>query len=1362
MKSKKNQKNNENIFFTPTAIYGVATKMVASSIFLNWAASLFASPSKKTRQWLAGGLIFLIFVFLIGAVVYWRISTSIPTVNIGVVVPDDGVLSPEDEGFLYGALVKADELNKGCNLFTQLQKTCGIQGHRVEIIQIAKEEDAQRVVAVLGDFEYQGNSSDALLNTSTYEQKKIPALITALTGETGRNGVFRLVPDSKQTGIFLANYARKVLNSKTVAIIYDGSNPNSVLLKDGFQYPYSSIAIDSPNGTVTLGTIAPLNSTGKNPKDLPLDSSKISTADIVGQLVKNSGKYDLIFLATGRAKAQELIIGMRAKGINKTPILSGNELAGDGFSRTLNHLPEETIQKGYFTNGIYASSPIIFDGASQKAQDFRQRYRQYITNINATQTGNKTLDTEPSWAAAISYDGVDIVAKAINSYKDDQGQNKFSGETSQLPGDRELLLNALNRLENIKTSVDGVMGKTYFEQHSAVKPIIVGLFSEQQFVSAPVQFYPVPDSRSVPNFQQELNNGHIVTLDGRYMYRTDVVYAGINLNEISSIDEGSSSYYADFFVWFRYQPNSDDDPIDASTIQFTNAVDQPTVDTLDNRQLGGGMKYKLMRVKGTFTNTFNFLSYPFDQQGLVIRFRHTELERQNLMFVFDMVGASNQVNDASLIIRSAGDWNNAGDPEYFQSSNIVQSSLGNPELFDFQPEIEYSTFNAQVDIKRNLFSFMLRNLLPVLFSIALAYLSFYLPRTEFSTREGVLSGTILSIAFFHLSVSSFLSGIGYTTALDYIFYFFYFIILFGLFTTLMEWFKQVQNSDIKEEVEKLNSSQEAKADPKIGAEIEKKKALIAANEQIGINLRNFGRISYPIMMTLLVFGYWYHFRDYFKTIDRGATNADQVVQATTTAVTHTNATPKTVLQLASWRADDEEVINMILKKFEDSHPGIDVQFVPTVGSEYDKIMRINLENGNGADLYYLSPPGGRTIDPESFFTSNYLADLTALVPEMGQAFDQNDLKTWQTGDGHIYGVPIYAVSHGIYYNKDIFERLNIRVEDIQTWDQLMDVASQIKKAGYTPFANGLYPDDRQRIYDYVFLNMAPNYIGGREGRERFDRGERCFNSFRVEKLFTDIQKLAPYLPVDYDTINYDQSLNSLWYEGKAAMWFGGSFDIRKFKDNLDKNNVHWGVFAVPPPEQGTTKYLTFHIDTAIAMNAKLDPRKRDAAIQFLKWLTTDDFGKLIGQYMPGFYPLQKSLKGVNYIDTNTLDPKYAQYASYSQAFLDLNAGHELDVRWQLPINGVPDGRTLVQDSIYGLLSKDKNKRLTPQQAADNLQYGLAEWYTPIQQLVCNPVTTITPTPSVTPLPSITPTFGPTTTPRPTSTPTILLTLTPTP
>ena len=158
------------------------------------------------------------------------------------------------------------------------------------------------------------------------------------------------------------------------------------------------------------------------------------------------------------------------------------------------------------------------------------------------------------------------------------------------------------------------------------------------------------------------------------------------------------------------------------------------------------------------------------------------------------------------------------------------------------------------------------------------------------------------------------------------------------------------------------------------------------------------------------------------------------------------------------------------------------------------------------------------------------------------------------------------------------------------------------------------------------------------------------------------------------------------------MYFGGSFEIPTFEGA--KPTFKWSVFAIPPL-QGQPAYVNYHIDTAIALNANA-PHKAEA-LTFLKWVATPEFAKLLEDQLPGLFPLNQHAP-------NPSD-------QHGNDFLALNIGRGRDVRWVLPNTSLPDGRTLMQDASLGVMRGD----LTPQQAADQLQNGLAQWYLPAQQ-----------------------------------------------
>jgi raffinose/stachyose/melibiose transport system substrate-binding protein len=206
-------------------------------------------------------------------------------------------------------------------------------------------------------------------------------------------------------------------------------------------------------------------------------------------------------------------------------------------------------------------------------------------------------------------------------------------------------------------------------------------------------------------------------------------------------------------------------------------------------------------------------------------------------------------------------------------------------------------------------------------------------------------------------------------------------------------------------------------------------------------------------------------------------------------------------------------------------------------------------------------------------------------------------------------------------------------------------------------------------------------------------GKRCFNDAHIVATFQAVKDIAPFLPENQKLLKYADSLQ-LFLQGKAAMWFGGSWDIPFFE--AQKPAFTWTVFAVPPPA-GQKAYLTFQLDAGMGLNAA-SSHKPEAQI-FLEWMTTPEFGELLGDELPGFFPM--------------LTKAPALQNQHANAFLALNNGRETDVRftWEKLMEGTPSAYDLDQNGTVAVVNGDQ----TPQQAADALQAGLAQWFEPAKK-----------------------------------------------
>ena len=211
--------------------------------------------------------------------------------------------------------------------------------------------------------------------------------------------------------------------------------------------------------------------------------------------------------------------------------------------------------------------------------------------------------------------------------------------------------------------------------------------------------------------------------------KSTFVYVGFDINEVNYLDEKSSTYVVDFYLWFRYQGNLNPDQIEFTNYGINRLASGKSLTIGKPIQSGEehGVKYKIYRIKADFHEKFDFHNYPFDKQRLSVRFRHTELTRNDLIYAIDLIGMENITGKELFnqwkqkVFREITSWTPTK-ITFFQNTLVKDSTLGYRQLIDTKSNLEYSQFNAVIEMKRKLLSFSIKNLLPLWFFIAVAYL----------------------------------------------------------------------------------------------------------------------------------------------------------------------------------------------------------------------------------------------------------------------------------------------------------------------------------------------------------------------------------------------------------------------------------------------------------------------------------------------------------------------------------------------------------------------------------------------------------------------------------------------------------------
>ena len=1086
-----------------------------------------------------------------------------------------------------------------------------------------------------------------------YEKNSIPVINIVPASETMTQGYlhqFNITYTTETEGAYLANYVVKVLDrnkgeddkSRFKATIIHTNDEYGTALQRQFSNTFEGLG-----GEIThLETIDP-----RQPVDVRLEQI-VSTIIAADPDTKHPGT---IFIATDDKTAADLVILMKRKGVSY-PVIGASNLSSPVFIEKISEQSEEETLPGYFTDGILTTRALIFDSANRYASQFLQEYQREFKTSN------------PGDMVVNGYEAAMTLLAAL--------ENIPAGEKPT----RDTLHTVLLKMDRPENGAQGIVSPIYFEpSRNTPRAPRFGTYQNGEVVSANTQFEPIDSPSVIKDLADQVDKGRIMTLNGNYVYVSNVVYAGMDLLGIDEIDIKTSTYKMDFYLWFRYLPHEQDPEFIPDEFVFTNLESADNDPVLIREESNSdGTVLKTYRVSGVFKNQFHFYDYPFDRQELVIEFRNQDATTTFIQYVVDRVGMRYETEDTLLdnfksngAFDSIFGWQEQGahvDQDIFPTF----STFGSPQNFDRTVSTNYSLIQMEVDIQRDSLQYIIKSLLPLFITLVLAYITFFLPLGH-SERLAVGSTALLTTAFFHLSLADALPEIGYTVAMEYFFYASY---LMSAMIVFME--------TLSIRMEKKGEDAKKKAD----------KQLILDNRE---RLNRVGRYAFPAILALAVVAEFFIYNGTLSLSPRGEADQSHLVNQIVKAGLSDQATkvPTEIpvaeeslvkLSLSTWRPEDTKQIQVLLDRFEEyaktKNRNIAVEYVPVMSVNYDSILEIQLNQGKGPDLFYVRP---FSVDGN---IAKYLTPLNDLP------IDENYAPTksvaWQNGTGTYFAVPFVGVAQGVYYNKNLFEKYGI--EEPETWQEFVNNLSVIreKDPAVVPIANVLNPSEDSEM----FMSVAANFLGGPAGRGQFmkrDGTALCFDNLKVVNTYQAVTNLFPYLPKNAGEIN-SQKAKEIFFQGKAVMMFGGSWDLKKVGE--EAADFEWGVFAVPAPSQRKT-YVIFQPDIAIGMN---NTTKHPAeARMFLEWLMTEEAVKLAGENLPGFYPL----RNVDFSAGQNDEP-----------FLKLLHQYETDIRWMYAEinNESPGAAGVVRTSLFDMFSSG----LTPREAAQRLQAGLGEWYEPAQ------------------------------------------------
>jgi len=653
-------------------------------------------------------LIFLNIFLLLTIFIITSKQSFIKKDLVIAVVSMTGKYQQIGQDMLNGIHLYLDNLNKkgGINGRKVKFNVYDDKGDRNTAIKVAMEiSKNNKELLVLGHY----FSSTSLAAGSVYLKSRIPVITGSATAEkiTKKNEwFFSIAPNNRFQGEFIANYVRSTLGYKTCSIIYDENDFGKSL--------FNSFKSKAP----ILGLEI------KNIWHFDKDSLTFSTQfnKLITQL-RSTQNPGIIFVATHAIEGVKIISSLKYPG-STYQLIGPDSFSTNAFIKSLNRLPQEKASPGYYSDGIFTTTPFVSDLTDDNNQQFISDYMD-------------AFNKKPSWVSACYYDTALMATKALQEI---EGPEKIISH-------RKAIKKFLVSKYNIETSEKGVTGPLFFDSDRNVKnPLRVCFYKNQELVPDFFQYNLIAEPMEDKDSFEKILNNKLITSGNLVMNKTLIVFAGFNINKISNFDIHSGTCDMDFFLWFRFIGNFDEKQItflnSIKPIKLNKAIAEFTEDEIVTR---------VYHIQEKFSSILDFQRFPFETHNLYIKFRHNNQTSDKLLYIPDNKNDSYlknllKIKGKKTVIETNG-WTVS---ETFNYNGIMsyESSLGIPVKYHLKRPIVYSTCTAGVQIKRKNISFVVKVMAPAVFLLLMFLLVNLLNiRYQFHYFFSLLSIMIISSFF---------------------------------------------------------------------------------------------------------------------------------------------------------------------------------------------------------------------------------------------------------------------------------------------------------------------------------------------------------------------------------------------------------------------------------------------------------------------------------------------------------------------------------------------------------------------------------------------------------------------------------------
>jgi TRAP transporter TAXI family solute receptor len=275
------------------------------------------------------------------------------------------------------------------------------------------------------------------------------------------------------------------------------------------------------------------------------------------------------------------------------------------------------------------------------------------------------------------------------------------------------------------------------------------------------------------------------------------VTTGLFVRDLWAFDIKHGSYMVDFEVWFKWQGRLDAGNEDFA-FELVNGEIVELVKT-GSEKLGGWTRVSY-KARAELRGTFTLHDYPFDNQDLNVIIEHPHLGSRDLQFQPDRYVGSDVRNLREIGHAPGlkiGDWE-ISDVLQGSQEHIYPSDMGS--LITPGQGQQFSRYLFQIQVKRQLHSYLLKFSIPLILIALMAFSVFFMHPEAYETQILVIIWVLFTAVEFHIYQSESLPEIGYMVTADMFFIWTYISIFVVLILTLRRYHIYSHSNESEESV----------------------------------------------------------------------------------------------------------------------------------------------------------------------------------------------------------------------------------------------------------------------------------------------------------------------------------------------------------------------------------------------------------------------------------------------------------------------------------------------------------------------------------------------------------------------------------